>query len=174
MVSTRETGGTAIGARIRDVLHDPANTHLDPIAEALLIAGDRAQHRAEVLSPAVAAGRLIVSDRSVHSTIAYQGYGRQLPLDMVRTVNNWALDGLWPNLVVLLDITHEEAMRRLRSRHLDRFEQEDEFFFRRVRDGFLLMAANDPAHWLVIDGSKSQSDIAEQVWTEVRSRSSQT
>jgi dTMP kinase len=170
VVSTRETGGTAIGARIRDVLHDPSNTHLDPIAEALLIAGDRAQHRSEVLSPAISSGRLVVSDRSVHSTIAYQGYGRELPLDMVRTVNDWALDGLWPDLVILLDISHAEAMRRLQSRNLDRFEQEDESFFLRVRNGFHLMAEIDPSHWVMIDAMASRDEIAEAVWQAVASR----
>lgn len=163
VVSTRETGGTAIGARIRDVLHDPANTHLDAIAEALLIAGDRAQHRAEVLTPAFEAGRHVVSDRSVHSTIAYQGYGRQLPLEMVRTVNDWALQGRWPDIVLLLDIPHERAMERLRSRDLDRFEREDEAFFLRVRDGFHAMADADRSRWSVLDGSGTTDDIADMV-----------
>lgn len=170
VVATRETGGTAIGSRIRDVLHDPTNTHLDSIAEALLIAGDRAQHRAEVLSPALSAGRLVVSDRSVHSTIAYQGYGRELPLDMVRTVNDWALGGHWPDLVILLDISHVEAMSRLRSRNLDRFEQEDESFFLRVRNGFHLMAEKDPSRWVVIDAMASRDDIAAEVWRTVADR----
>jgi dTMP kinase len=170
VVATRETGGTAIGSRIRDVLHDPTNTHLDSIAEALLIAGDRAQHRAEVLSPALSSGRLVVSDRSVHSTIAYQGYGRELPLDMVRTVNDWALGGRWPDLVILLDISHVEAMARLRSRNLDRFEQEDESFFLRVRNGFHLMAEKDPSRWVVIDAMASRDDIAADVWRTVAGR----
>ncbi len=170
VVATRETGGTAIGSRIRDVLHDPTNTHLDSIAEALLIAGDRAQHRAEVLSPALSSGRLVVSDRSVHSTIAYQGYGRELPLDLVRTVNDWALGGRWPDLVILLDISHVEAMTRLRSRNLDRFEQEDESFFLRVRNGFHLMAEKDPSRWVVIDAMASRDDIAAEVWRTVASR----
>ena len=170
VVLTRETGGTEIGARIRDVLHDPSNTHLDPIAEALLIAGDRAQHRAEVLSPALASGRCVVSDRSVYSTVAYQGYGRRLPLEMVETVNDWALDGRWPDLVVLLDISHEEAMRRLRSRDLDRFEREDEEFFVRVRNGFLTMASSNLDRWVVIDGSAPEAEIARRVRDAVMSR----
>ncbi len=170
VVSTRETGGTAIGSRIRDVLHDPANTHLDSIAEALLIAGDRAQHRAEVLTPALTSGRHVVSDRSVYSTIAYQGYGRQLPLDMVRTVNDWAIQGRWPDLVILLDISHETAMHRLRSRDLDRFEQEDEDFFVRVRNGFHQMAEMDPQSWITIDGSLPPEEISEMVWHLVTAR----
>lgn len=169
-VLTRETGGTEIGARIREVLHDTANTHLDPVAEALLIAGDRAQHRAEVLAPALAAGHHVVSDRSVYSTIAYQGYGRRLPLDTVRSVNDWALDGRWPDLVILLDVSHDHAMSRLSHRSLDRFEQEDTAFFTRVRDGFHAMAAADPDHWVVVDGDGDTDTIAAAVRDVVRQR----
>lgn len=169
-VLTRETGGTDIGARIREVLHDTANTHLDPVAEALLIAGDRAQHRAEVIAPALAAGHHLVSDRSVYSSIAYQGYGRLLPLATVRTVNDWALQGRWPDLVILLDVSHEHAMSRLTHRSLDRFEQEDREFFRRVRDGFHTMATDDPGHWVVIDGAADVDTIASAVREAVRDR----
>lgn len=169
-VTTRETGGTAIGQRIRDVLHDVANTHLDPIAEALLIAGDRAQHRAEVLVPALASGRHVISDRSVYSSLAYQGYGRSLPLDMVRQVNDWALAGCWPDLVILLDIPHDFAMQRLASRALDRFEIEDVAFFERVANGFRAMADLDPGHWLVVDGSGSPTEIAAVVRAGVTER----
>lgn len=167
---TRETGGTQIGARIREVLHDTANTHLDPVAEALLIAGDRAQHRAEVLMPALARGEHVVSDRSVYSTIAYQGHGRRLPLDTVRAVNDWALDSRWPDLVVLLDVSHDSAMSRLAHRALDRFEREDDAFFRRVRDGFHTMATADPAHWVVLDASGDPESIAGAVRRAVRER----
>lgn len=170
VTSTRETGGTDIGARIRDVLHDTANTHLDPVAEALLIAGDRAQHRAEVLAPALARGEHVVSDRSVYSTLAYQGYGRQLPLTTVRAVNDWALDSRWPDLVVLLDVPHEHAMSRLTHRDLDRFEREDLDFFGRVRDGFHQMASDDPTRWCVIDGSGDSASIATVVRATVRER----
>ena len=169
-VLTRETGGTAIGARIREVLHDTANTHLDAVAEALLIAGDRAQHRAEVLAPALAAGHHVVSDRSVYSTIAYQGYGRRLPLETVRSVNDWALASRWPDLVVLLDVPHDSAMARLTHRDLDRFEREDDAFFVRVRDGFHAMAANDPDRWVVVDGTGDPAAIATVVRSAVRER----
>lgn len=167
---TRETGGTEIGARIRDVLHDPANTHLSPVAEALLIAGDRAQHCAEVLAPALAAGRNVVSDRSVHSSIAYQGYGRGLDLAMLHTVNDWALNGRWPDLVVLLEIDHATAMSRLGSRSLDRFEREDAGFFDRVVHGFDEMARSDSARWIVIDGRRSPDDLAAEIRALVATR----
>ena len=169
-VTTRETGGTAIGQRIRDVLHDVANTHLDPIAEALLIAGDRAQHRAEVLDPALSSGRHVISDRSVYSSLAYQGYGRNLPLDMVRRVNDWALTGRWPDLVILLDVPHDFAMQRLGSRDLDRFEIEDVAFFQRVANGFRAMAELDPEHWLVVDGRGDPDDIASTIRRAVNDR----
>lgn len=169
-VTTRETGGTAIGQRIRDVLHDVANTHLDPVAEALLIAGDRAQHRAEVLAPALRSGRHVVSDRSVYSTLAYQGYGRNLPIDMVRQVNDWALDGIWPDLVILLEVPHDHAMERLQSRQLDRFESEDDVFFERVARGFRAMAEADPEHWLVVDGRGEPEAIATAVQDGVSTR----
>ena len=100
---TRETGGTPIGARLRAILHDTTVTDLADRAEALITAADRAQHIAQVVRPALAAGRHVVSDRSVYSTLAYQGYGRGLDLDELRRINDWAIDGLWPTVVVLLD-----------------------------------------------------------------------
>ena len=100
---TRETGGTAIGRRLREILHDTTVTDLDDRAEALIAAADRAQHIAQVVRPALAAGRPVVSDRSVYSTLAYQGYGRGLDLDELRRINDWAVDGLWPARVILLD-----------------------------------------------------------------------
>jgi dTMP kinase len=169
-VLTRETGGTAIGRRIREILHDNAVTDLADRAEALLTAADRAQHSEEVLRPALTAGRHVVSDRSVYSTLAYQGYGRMLPLDEVRRLNEWALGGCWPDLVILLDVTPDQLERRMRGRHLDRFERQGVDFHARVRDGFCAMAAEDPARWVVIDGSAPQEDVAVSVRAAVRAR----
>ena len=98
-VVTRETGGTAIGRRLRQVLHDNDVDDLDDRAEALIAAADRAQHLAEVVIPALDAGRPVVSDRSVYSTLAYQGYGRRLDLADLRRLNDWAVRGVWPDLV---------------------------------------------------------------------------
>ena len=169
-VLTRETGGTDIGRQLRHVLHDPANTHLDAVAEALMIAADRAQHRAEVVQPALAAGRTVVSDRSVWSSLAYQGYGRGLPLDLVRSVNDWALQGCWPHLVVLLDIAPDLAAERLRDRHLDRFEREDAAFFSRVTEGFRDLAARYRDLWVVADGSGTADEVAAAVWEQLGAR----
>jgi dTMP kinase len=169
-VITRETGGTSIGSRVRDVLHDTANEHLDPVAEALLIAGDRAQHRAEVIAPNLEAGRHVVSDRSVWSSLAYQGHGRGLPIETVRAVNDWALGGRWPDIVVLLDVDAAEAARRLAGRELDRFELAGADFFERVADGFRSMAMADPATWAIVDARAPFDEVAAAVWTAVEER----
>jgi dTMP kinase len=169
-VLTRETGGTAIGGRIREILHDTAVTELTARAEALLVAADRAQHSAQVLRPSLAAGRHVVSDRSVYSTLAYQGYGRGLDLADVRRLNEWALDNCWPDLVLLLDVAPDQLERRMRGRELDRFEREDAGFHARVRDGFCRMADEDPRRWVVLDGSAHEDDVAADVRRAVRER----
>ena len=169
-VLTRETGGTEIGARIRTILHDTALTHLSHRAEALLIAADRAQHIDEVVAPALAIGRHVVSDRSVYSTLAYQGYGRCLPIDQIREINEWALHSLWPDLVILIDTPIEVLERRMRNRDLDRFEREGDDFHARVRDGFRSMAAADPQHWVVIDGAAGMEEVGSNIRRSVAER----
>jgi dTMP kinase len=169
-VLTRETGGTAIGRRIREILHDTSVTELADRAEALLTAADRAQHSEEVLSPALSSGRHVVSDRSVYSTLAYQGYGRMLPVDELRAMNEWALDGWWPDLVILLDVEPGSLERRMRGRDLDRFERQGDEFHRRVRDGFCAMAAADPTRWAVVDANAHPDRVAAAVRDVVRER----
>ena len=167
---TRETGGTDIGARIRTILHDTSLTHLSHRAEALLIAADRAQHIDEIVAPALTSGRHVVSDRSVYSTLAYQGYGRGLKLDEIRQINEWALDSWWPDLVVLIDTPAELLERRMRGRQLDRFEREDDGFHARVRDGFRAMAAADPGRWAVIDGAAGMEEVGTNIRRAVTER----
>ena len=169
-VLTRETGGTAIGQRIRTILHDTSVTDLAPRAEALLAAADRAQHLTEIVAPALAAGRHVVSDRSVYSTLAYQGYGRELPLDELRSINEWAMGGLWPELVLLLDVDTAVLERRMRGRQLDRFEQEGDEFHQRVRDGFRAMAASEPERWVIIDAGQSLEVVSAAIRAAVRDR----
>ncbi|MCU1387833.1 MAG: tmk [Ilumatobacteraceae bacterium] len=169
-VLTRETGGTRIGAAIREILHDTDNHELSDHAEVLLIAADRAQHLAEVIRPSLAQGRHVVSDRSAYSSLAYQGYGRGVPIDVVRSTSDWALDGTWPELVLLIDVPPEILAQRMSSRDLDRFEQADAAFHDRVRAGFATMAAADPQHWLVIDGTGSMDDVAAIIRSTVRDR----
>lgn len=165
-VLTREPGGTAIGERVRELLLDPGVVDLDARAEALLMAAARAQHVAEVVEPFLATGRDVVTDRYAHSSIAYQGYGRGLPVEEVRELSTWATGGLWPDVVVLLDVPDDVARARLGE--LDRFELEGGGFHERVVAGFREMAAAEG--WVVVDGVGSVDEVAERVWAAVRDR----
>ena len=162
-ILTQETGGTPVGARLRAILHDTSLTDLDDRAEALIAAADRAQHISEVVRPALAAGRCVVSDRSVWSTLAYQGYGRRLDLVALREINDWALDGLWPHRVILLDAPTDVLARRIRGRDLDRFELAGDDFHARVAEGFLKMAADHQDRWTVVDADGDPPTVAERV-----------
>lgn len=168
-VLTRQPGGTAVGASLRALLLDPATVGLDERAEALLMAADRAQHVAELIEPALAAGRDVVCDRYTYSSIAYQGDGRGLDPDRVREVSAWATGDLWPDVVVLLDVDPRTASERLGDDR-DRFERAGEEFHRRVRDGFRRLAAADPDRWVVIDGTLPIEEIAAQVVVAVEER----
>jgi dTMP kinase len=167
---TRETGGTRIGVKIRDILHDAANIDLADKAEVLLIAADRAQHMQEVVAPALEAGRDVVSDRSAFSSLAYQGYGRGVPIDVVRSTNDWALGGRWPDLVLLIDVPAEILAERMAGRDLDRFELADDAFHGRVRAGFAEMARTDPSRWVIIDGTSPTDDVAASIRRAVSER----
>ena len=164
---TREPGGTAVGERIRDLLlHDAAS--VDDRAEALLMAAARAEHVAEVVRPALASGQDVVTDRYAYSSIAYQGYGRGLPVDEVRQLSEWATGGLWPDLVVLLDVPDDVARARLGV--LDRFESAGGGFHDRVVEGFRKLAAEEPERWVVIEGEGSPDDVEQRVWEAVSAR----
>lgn len=167
---TRETGGTPIGQRIRDILHDVSVDNLADRAEALLTAADRAQHLNQMVRRALIDGRHVVSDRSVYSTLAYQGYGRGLDVAELRAINEWALDGWWPDLVVLIDVPPEVAAERIRDRDLDRFERQDSRFHQRVRDGFHALATEEPDRFVVIDGTPPTAEVIETVRDAVRRR----
>jgi dTMP kinase len=169
-VLTRETGGTEIGQRLRDILHDTSVTDLDDHAETLIVAADRAQHLAEIVRPALVADRHVVSDRSVYSSLAYQGYGRGLPIDDVRRINAWAVDDTWPDLVILLTVPDEVASERMRKRDLDRFERAGADFHARVVDGFNTMAADDPDRWASVDASLPRSEVTALIRSIVRDR----
>jgi dTMP kinase len=168
-VLTREPGGTAIGLRVRDLLLDPTTVGLAARAEALLMAADRAQHVAEVVRPSLAAGRHVVTDRYAASSISYQGYGRRLPVDEVAGLSAWATEDLWPDLTVLLDVPLEVAAHRVGADR-DRFEQEDDGFHGRVRDGFLALARRDPERWVVLDGAAPVDAVEAAVTAVVHER----
>ena len=158
-VATREPGGTEIGTALRATMLDAKNTSLSPRSEALMMAADRAQHIQQVVLPAIESGRHVVSDRSVYSSLAYQGYGRELDLESLRRFNSWAIQDVWPDLVVFIDVPLDVLLERLKKRELDRFEREDRSFFERVLRGFHEMARQEPSRWLVVDGSPPKDEL---------------
>ena len=157
VVVTREPGATPVGARIRALLLDPA-TSLSPRAEAMLYAADRAQHVATVIRPALARGAVVISDRFVDSSLAYQGAGRELPLREVAQLSQWATEGLRPDLTVVLDIDPAVGLVRATG-DPDRIEQESLSFHRAVRQGFLDLAAADPDRYLVVSAALAPEQV---------------
>ena len=162
-VLTRETGGTTIGARLRELLHDTSVDNLHPRAEALIAAADRAQHIAEVVRPALESGQPVVSDRSVYSSLAYQGFGRELDLADIRRLNEWATAGIWPSAVVFLDTPDDVIAERMSRRDLDRFEAAGAEFHTRVLAGFREMADADPDHWITVQAIGSIEQVADDI-----------
>ena len=166
-VATREPGGTRIGALLRSILADPENTDLNSRTELLLMTADRAQHMSELIEPALRRGQHVVSDRSVYSTLAYQGYGRGLDVDTLLSINTWALNNVLPDIVVWIQIPTEEANTRLAKRNLDRFEREGADFFARIGAGFAELAAKDSARWILIDGLEPKDVVEEKIFAAV-------
>lgn len=162
---TREPGGTAVGLAIRQLLLH--GDDLSPRAEALLFAADRAHHVDTVIAPAIAAGQVVLTDRYLDSSVAYQGAGRALAPDEIRTLSLWAARGLRPDLTVLLDVTPDQGRARRRDRP-DRVEAEPDDFHERVRAHFLALAADDPGHYLVVDAGRPVEDVAAAVVARVR------
>jgi len=168
-VLTREPGGTRIGALLRGILADPENTDMNPRTEALLMAADRAQHFADVVRPALGRDQHVVSDRSVYSTLAYQGFGRGLDVATLRGISEWALHGYFPDIVVYISVPTEILNERLAKRTPDRFEREGANFFSRVNDGFrtLIHAEGD---WIIVDGTQSKEKVEKAIHTAVTQR----
>jgi dTMP kinase len=165
VVVTREPGATAVGARIRALLLDPATT-LSARAEALLYAADRAQHVAEVVMPALARGAVVISDRYVDSSLAYQGAGRELDAEEVAELSRWATQGLRPRLTVLLDVDPEVGLARATGSP-DRSEQESLGFHRAVRQGFLDLAGAEPHRYLVLPAEQEPERVHQAVRARV-------
>ena len=164
VVRTREPGGTPLGAALRELLlHGDASgiSEVAPRAEALLYAADRAQHVAQVVRPALERGAVVVQDRYIDSSLAYQGAGRVLTPSEIRLLSEWAVEGLWPQLTVLLDVDPElaAARRAAAGGTADRLEREAVDFHARVREGFLALAASEPGRFLVLDASASVDEL---------------
>ncbi|MSO60205.1 MAG: dTMP kinase [Ilumatobacteraceae bacterium] len=168
-VLTREPGGTRIGTLLRSILADTDNTDMNPRTEALLMAADRAQHFAEVIRPALDSDRHVVSDRSVYSTLAYQGFGRGLDIATLRSISEWALHGHLPDIVVFISVPTEILNERLAKRTPDRFEREGANFFSRVNDGFHTLIHTE-GDWIIVDGTQSKDEVEKAIQIAVTQR----
>jgi dTMP kinase len=175
VVLTREPGGTAIGDQIRSVLHDLNNTAMDARTEILLYSADRAQHVTQRIQPSLASGKFVISDRYADSTLAYQGYGRGLDLEMLRTITTFATDGLTPDLTFYLDITPEEGLqrRRLGGDEWNRLDAEMPEFHQRVRGGYLELVKQEPERWVVINAARSVEEVQAEIRAVVQARLNQ-
>ena len=162
-ILTHEPGGTELGEKISDLVKWAQETTISPMTELLLFNASRAQHVNDVIRPALKESKVVICDRFDDSTTAYQSYGRGLDLDMVKQVNNTATGGLRPNLTILLDISIEDGLARKSGEKLDRFEQEDIDFHRKVREGYLKMADEEPERWLVINAMQSREQISDSI-----------
>ena len=170
-VVTKEPGGTPIGRAVRQVLLDPASQGMTPVAELLLYFADRAQNVAEVVRPGLAAGRLVLCDRYVESSLAYQGYGRGLPREQILSLTELATGGLRPDLIVLIDVSVDVGLERVMRRGAhDRLESEQRAFHERVRQGYFQLMEADPARWLRLDGAPGAETVFESLWTALAER----
>ncbi len=173
VILTREPGGTPAGRAIRNIFLDP-NVSLDVVSELLLVLADRAQHVREELKPAVERGAIVISDRYCDSTIAYQGYGRGLDLDLLRSLNRLATDSTMPDLTIVLDCSVVTGLARTRERvkgqahAFDRFESEREEFHKRVREGFLAIAGRDTDRVVVINSERPRDAVSQDILATVR------
>lgn len=170
-VLTFEPGGTDVGQRLREILLSPETGDLDPRAEALLMAADRAHHVSTKIRPALNRGKDVVCDRFVGSSLAYQGYARDLGIEAVQALSTFATDGLVPDLVVLLVVPSDVAGARLAAAGKpDRLEAAGDEFHRRVAEAYLMLAAHDPDRWVVVDGSGGIEAVEARVVEAVDAR----
>ena len=174
VVATREPGGTATGEQIRNiVIHNHGGDEMCPEAELLLYTAARAQVVREIIAPALARGAVVVSDRFLDSSTVYQGIARDLPQELVEQVNRFAVGQVLPDLTVLIDVPTEVSLARMQRRATDlpdRMERETAAFFRKVREGYLRVAAQHPGRIVVFDGTKSADALEQEIWAAVAAR----
>lgn len=168
VTEVREPGGTRLGEAVREVVLDRAHDGLDSRAELLLYEAARAELTSRVILPALASGGAVVCDRYYDSTTAYQGYGRELPLDQVVRLNDFAASGLAPDLTIVLDLDPAEGLSRATGAGADRLESEALSFHERVREGFLRIAAEEPERVVVVSAHGSPDEVFERVLAAAR------
>jgi dTMP kinase len=170
-VMTREPGGTEIGMKIRRILLDPENSDLTPKAELFLYAADRVQHIEQLILPALKEGKIVVTDRFVDSTTVYQGYARGIDLELVEKINELVLNGLKPDLTLLLDISPNVGLARVRDQFQlgeraeseSRFEREELIFHEKIRQGFLTLAQKEKTRFRVIDADRDPDNVKKDI-----------
>ncbi len=169
---TREPGGTKIGRKIRRLLLDPENENMDYKTEILLYAADRAQHVKEMIKPALAEGKVVISDRFIDSNLAYQAVGRGLDYERVYQINSWVIDSCWPDLTFILDIDIKEGLKRARSLSEDqigdRLEREVDSFHQRVRKAYLEMAAQE--RFVLVNAGREKDEVQKEIQNIISGR----
>lgn len=170
VLHTREPGGTPVGEKIRAVLLDPANKEIVDRTEVFLYMASRAQLVAEVIRPALEDGKIVICDRYLYSTIAYQGYGGKVSAEDIKCMGEFATGGLWPDRGYFVDVTVAEGLaRRGKQQAFDRMEQKAREYHERVRDGFLALQKKDPQRIKLIDGTLPIEEIRKSIWEDMNS-----
>jgi dTMP kinase len=169
-VLIHEPGGTVLGERIRHLLKKSTEIPISSLTELILFNASRSQLVIDVILPGLKVGQIVICDRFSDSTLAYQSYGRGLTMEMVREMNHLAAQGLVPELTFLLDVSPEIGLARKKEGANDRFEKEKLDFHRKVRQGFLSLAGQEPQRWVVIDSTLSRQKIASVIWQKVSQR----
>jgi dTMP kinase len=174
VVSTREPGGTEIGEQIRSIIvHNSKGDEMCAETELLLFTAARAQLVREVIAPALLRGAVVLSDRFLDSSTVYQGIARNLAADPVAQINRFAVGEVMPDLTIVIDVPEEVSLARLKQRASDlpdRMERENIDFYKKVRDGYLVLAKGMPERFIVVDGTKPEEAIEKKIWTEVQAR----
>lgn len=171
LVLTREPGGTPIAEEIRNVILDKANTKMDPRTEALLYAASRRQHLVEKIWPALERGEIVLCDRYLDSSLAYQGGARGLGVDEVLSINMFATEGEYPDLTLLFDLEPEEGLKRIeknKGREVNRLDLEKLEFHKKVRDNFHALAKKYSTHYIIIDASKPLNEVEDEVYKIIK------
>lgn len=169
---TREPGGTHIGEQVRQCLHDVKNKEMTAAAEVLLYSASRSQLVREVIVPALENGVIVISDRYADSTMAYQGYGRQLDLDALGIITHFATGGLKPDLTILFDIDVEEGLSRrsVGGEEMNRMDLQEVAFYKRVRNGYMELVKQEPERWVIVDAGRPPDEIQNDVRRSVEAK----
>ena len=173
IVMTREPGGTAISEQIREVILNKENTSMDPRTEALLYAASRRQHLVEKIWPSVKEGKIVICDRYLDSSLAYQGFARNLGIDDILRINMYATENTFPDLTLLFDLDPEIGLGRInadKNREVNRLDLEKLSFHKAVREGYLKLAKMYPERFVIIDASKSKEEVVEQTLKAIEER----